>query len=82
MCELGELGCLTLTTLTMTTLALTLTTLTMTTLTLTLTTLTRTLTLTLGILSGGSAEQCQKWDTEPPGIVPMLPASPLAATLA
>jgi len=76
--ELGELGCLTLTT----TLALTLTTLTMTTLTLTLTTLTRTLTLTLGILSGGSAEPCQKWDTEPPSPVPMLPASPLAATLA
>ena len=63
----------------MTTLTLTLTTLTRT---LNLTTLTRTLTLTLGILSVGSAEPCQKWDTEPPGPVPMLPASPLAATLA
>ena len=50
----------------MTTLTLTLTTLTRT---LNLTTLTRTLTLTLGNPSGSSAE-------------PMLPASPLAATLA
>ena len=80
MCELGELGCLTLTTLTVTTVAQTLTTRTMTT--LTLATLARTLTLTLRILSGGSAEPCQKWDTEPPGPVAMLPASPLAATLA
>ena len=85
--EMGELGCLTLTTtlaLTLTTLALTTLTWTLTTLTrtLNLTTLTRTLTLTLGILSVGSAEPCQKWDTEPPGPVPMLPASPLAATLA